>query len=178
MKRSLTLVAALVFALMGAACSTASNADLGLAQRCTNESSGFSISYPAGWSTNDGSVIPACSAFGPNSIEIPVASEIPFDIPIVITEENVAWRQLSQTSQWDRVDSARPAQIAGRSATRIQSVATGEGLAPEGLRATRYVIDLGNGRSLVAATHAAEGANYDRNRRVLDAMVRSLSFQR
>jgi hypothetical protein len=45
--------------------------------------------------------------------------------------------------------------VAGRQAMRVESEATGEGLADRGMRSLRYVIDLGGGRSLIASTHDA-----------------------
>lgn len=145
-----------------------------LTQRCTNARHGFSVSYPTGWSTNDGSVLPACSVFHPAPIQVPRESEIPFELAVVIGVENVKFDPAVRSSQWERVISTQRSMIEGRNTVRVESEATGEGLAERGLRSVRYVVDLGNGRTLVATTNATSDA-YARNQEVLARMVASIS---
>lgn len=38
------------------------------------------------------------------------------------------------------------------------------------------IVDLGSGRSLIAATHDVEGTDYPRNKEVLEQMVGSLEL--
>lgn len=175
MKKALFLFALATLA----ACSTPAPpqaASSSLPQRCTNARYGISISYPAGWQTNDGSVLPACSAFDPTRVDIPRDSELPFDIAVVLAVDEVPLDQLTRSSQFERVLSATPMTIAGRKAVRVELEATGEGLADRGLRTLRYAIDLGPGRTLIASTHATD-ASYETNKEILGRMIESVSVE-
>ena len=145
-----------------------------LSERCTNNKHGFEVAYPAGWHTNDDSVIPACSVFDPNPVQIPRQSELPFEIAISIGVHETKAEELTTTTQWERVLSTAPVAIAGRQGFRVEVEATGEGLAERGMRTTRYVVDLGGPRTLVAATHSAN-RDYAHNSEILRAMVETLA---
>lgn len=147
-----------------------------LSQRCTNEQHGYTVSYPAGWHTNDGSVIPACSAFDPRPVAIPRESEIPFELSVVLNVQQMPMARLGDSSQWERVLSAERTTIGGRPALRVETEATGEGLAERGMRTLRYAIDLGAGRTLIASTHDANPA-YAQNKDVLAAMIQTVAVR-
>lgn len=147
---------------------------IALTQRCTNTQAGFSISYPAGWKTNDGSVLPACSVFDPAPIQLPRESEIPFELAVVISAQDAPFEPEVKSSQFERVLSSEPLKIAGKDAVRAEVEATGEGLADRGMRSLRYVIDLGNGRTLVAVT--SDTGSYAQEKEILAQMVETLSF--
>jgi hypothetical protein len=148
---------------------------LRLTERCTNARHGFTVSFPERWHTNDDSVIPACSVFHPEPVQVPRDSELPFELAVVLNVEQTSADQLTRSSQWERVVSSAPATIAGRPGVRVEVEATGEGLAERGMRTTRYVAELGNGRTLVASTHSAS-ADYARNAEVLRRMVETVTF--
>jgi hypothetical protein len=174
-KRTLFLVALATLA----ACSTPSPQRAtpdALSQRCTNTRYGISISYPAGWQTNDGSLLPACSAFDPTPIDIPRDSEIPFDIAVVLDVEQVPLEQFTRSSSFQRVLAATPMTIAGRNASRVEVEADGDRLADRGLRTLRYVIDLGAGRTLIASTHATDGS-YEQKKEILGRMMESVKVE-
>lgn len=159
-----------------AAPSTATTAPpVELSRRCTNTQHGFSISYPAGWHTNDGSVIPGCSAFDPQPPDIPRNSEIPFEIAVLVNVQQTPVQDLTQTSQWERVLSSSETTVDGKKAIRVEVESTGEGLADRGMRTMRYVVDLGGGRALVASTNAT-GESYAGNRDMLARMVQSIDL--
>ena len=144
-----------------------------LSQRCTNERHGFTVSYPAGWHTNGGEVIPACSVFDPEPVEVPPQSEMPFDIAVVIGVQDVAFDRTASDPQFERVLSSERLTIGGRPALRSEVEATGEGLADRGMRTLRYAIDLGNGRSLVASTNRT-GEQYEAEKEILRRMVETI----
>lgn len=146
-----------------------------LSQRCTNAQLGISIAYPEGWHTNDGSVIPACTAFDAQPLDIPRDSEIPFGIAVVLTRQEGSAATSTQSTQWERVISSAPLTIGGREAVRVEVEATGEGLAEKGMRTTKYVVDTGKGQALVASTHNVTDS-YERNKEVLAKMVESITF--
>ena len=144
-------------------------------KRCSNTTYGFSVSYPEAWRTNDGSVLPACSAFDPHPLVIPRDSEIPFELAVVFMAQQVPFQPTATSSQFERVLSSERLKVAGRNSLKVEVEATGEGLADRGMRSVRYEIDLGKGRTLVAVTHDANEA-YVRNREILSRMVQTLSF--
>lgn len=140
-----------------------------LSQRCTNAEDGFSIAYPEGWRTH------GCKAFHPEPFEVPRDSELPFEIAIVVDVEQVPLEQLTRTSQFERVLSATELTIGGRKAVRVEVEATGEGLADRGMRTLRYVVDLGEGRVLIASTHD-RGSSHAANREILGRMIETATI--
>jgi hypothetical protein len=148
---------------------------LALSQRCTNERDGFTVSYPAGWHTNGGEVIPACSVFDPEPVQVPPQSELPFDLAIVFGVQEVAFDR-TPDPQFERVLSSERLTVGGRPALRAELEATGEGLADRGMRTLRYAIDLGGGRSLLASTNNTD-ASYARDQEILARMVETISVR-
>ena len=146
-----------------------------LSQRCTNRRHRFSVSYPEGWHTNSGEVIPACSAFDPQPVEVPRESEIPFDIAILLDVQNVSFDTTAAPSRWERILSAERLAIGGREAFRVEAEATGEGLADRGMRSFRYAIEIGEGKTLIATKHDT-GTSYERHKKVLTRMVETVQF--
>ncbi len=144
-----------------------------LSQRCTNERHGFTVSYPAGWHTNGGEVIPACTAFDPGLVQIPPQSEMPFEIAVVVDVHQEAFDR-TPDPQFERVLSSERLMIGGRPALRAEVEATGEGLAERGMRTLRYAIDLGDGRTLVASTNRT-GEEYEREKEILRRMVEAIT---
>lgn len=147
-----------------------------LSQRCSNAQYRLSIAYPAGWYTNDGSVVPACSAFDAKPVEVPRDSEMPFEIPIVLAVQNVNLDDVTRSSQWERVLSSVPVTVAGRPGVRVEVESSGEGLADKGMRSVRYVVPLGGSRTLLATTHDSAGS-YERNQEILGRMIDSIMFE-
>lgn len=148
----------------------------GLTQRCTNPEHDFSVSYPAGWHTNDGDVIAPCTAFDPEPVEVPPQSEIPFEISIVFTVEEVPFGELTRPSEFEEILFSDRLTGGKREAMLVEAESTGEGLAPPGMRTLRYAIDLGDGRTLVATTHNSNEAEYERDKEILKQMVQSLEL--
>jgi hypothetical protein len=149
---------------------------LALSQRCTNDVHGFTVAYPAGWHTNDGRVIPACSAFDPESVQVPAESEMPFDIAIVLGVQQVPFDRVGGDPRFERVLSSERLTLGGRPALRAEVEATGEGLADRGLRTLRYAIDLGGGRTLIATTHRTH-ARYEREKEILARMLETIELR-
>ena len=168
----------LFFLLSASGCATGpdSRTEPVMSQRCTNLIDGFSVSYPEGWHSNEGAVVPPCTAFDPEPFEIPRESEMPFEIAVVIGVEEADFGELARPSIYERVLSTERLAVDGRPALRIEAEASGEGLAPRGMRSLRYVIDLGGGKSLIATTHDTDSANYESEKRTLAVMVESLDL--
>lgn len=133
------------------------------------------MSYPQSWRTNDGKVIPACSLFDPSPIVVPEQSELPFEIAVVIGIDDTPFDRNPKSSQWEKVLSVETLKVAGKDALRMEVEATGEGLAERGMRTLRYVVDLGNGRTLSAATHNAN-SSYEEHKAVLARMMTTIAL--
>lgn len=146
-----------------------------LTQRCTNEKHGFSVSFPAAWHTNSGEVLPTCTVFDPAPIQLPRDSEIPFDIAITIITVVQPFDPNPLSSRFERVLSVERLNVAGRDAVRLETEATGEGLADRGMRSLRYVVDLGDERVLIASTYDT-GATYSGEKTILIRMMETISF--
>ena len=151
--------------------STTDDTDARAWATCVSEAEGYRIDHPAEWSTNDGDVMPPCSLFDPDPIEVPEQTQIPTDIAVAVTVEPVS--APAGGGLGERVLSERDTTVDGRAATRVEVEATGEGLFPAGLRTTRWSIDAGDGR-IVARTHDEGSLAYEEKQDVLDEMVASL----
>ena len=142
-----------------------------LTQVCTHQARGVTlrVHYPEGWHTNDPSVQP-CSAFDPEPFSIEPNTQYPRDLAVVVLVEPFSFEQASNPTGL-RVEAERPATVDGRQAVRQVVVSTGEGLGPAGVESTRYVIDAGTDRSVIASTYDVAGNDYARSVQVLDAMA-------
>ncbi len=138
------------------------------AASCTS-SAGYTVAFPADWSTNDAGVLPACSWFGPGGVVVPEASDVrtaPVTLQVVdgpLTEVAVPVPDEVTRTELD---------VGGRQAVRTQQVTT-LGLHPEGTRITTWAVDL-DGRTLLADAVELPGGDHERAVAVLDAMVETL----
>jgi len=148
-------------------------ADLDTAS-CTNEETGYRVDYPAAWHTNRGDVMPACSLFDPQPIEIAPATELPHDIAVAIRHEPVAFQQIVEAPGRREV-SREDTEVDGRPAIRLESLAEEPAMLPPGTRSYRYFVDL-NGATLVAAAHDLGEPDFTTKRQTLDRIMGSLRF--
>lgn len=152
--------------------STATDA---LTQTCTNTEAGYSIDYPAGWSTNAGDVAPPCRYFHPQPFDVPEATEV-FGLAVTIDVEEVPFDVVAAPDKLAEQDLDREeTTVAGRPAVRVETVSTGEALLPEGVRSYQYAVDLGDS-TLIAVTRDVEGLDYAGNRHILDQMVAGIEL--
>ncbi len=152
------------------------DAPVSLTRSCTHQDRGVTVTvrYPRGWHVNDPSVQP-CSAFDPQPFSIEPGTEYPRDLAVVLRVEPVAYDQAS-TPTGLRLEGERSVTLDGRRAVRQEVVTTGQGLGPGGREATRYVVDAGPDRSIIASTYRIEGNDYGHSVAVLDAMARELAI--
>jgi hypothetical protein len=144
-------------------------------ERCTDPDAGFRIEYPAGWRTNPGEVMPACSLFDPEPIRIEPATELPFDIAVTIRRENVAFATVTAEQPHRRELLREELPVDGRRAVRMETELTEDMLRPAGSRSYRYYVEM-DGTTLIAETHDAGDLDYGRKQRILDGMVQTLRF--
>ena len=145
-------------------------------QRCDNPE-GFSLSYPADWETNDGSVVAECSQFDPESFQVPeatdarVAAITAFVDPVAFNDVAAPERDSENQRDLTAVD--------GHQAVRLEGPA-GE-LYPDDATSVRYIIDLSLGiddgaGTLFVDTIELSDMDFDRNVGVLDRMVRTIEL--
>lgn len=148
-----------------------------LTQSCTNADAGFSVSYPADWQTNDGAIMPACSLFDPQLIDIAPATEIPADIAVVITRQAVPFDVANGDDFTRRIMSRDTVTVDGRRAVRVEAESTGQGLYDAGTVGYSYIIELDDA-VIIAQSYAVGDPDYDTKKRVLDSMMQSLRIVR
>lgn len=138
---------------------------------------GITVEYPAGWLVNDGDVLPECSAFDPESMEIPEASEF-LDAAVLLSVEPVDFATISDPdSQSGRALARSTATVDGHDAVRVETESDGEALLDAGTRSTTWIIELDEVRTLTASTYEiATAEEYESNRAVLDQMVPRLQL--
>jgi hypothetical protein len=152
--------------------------DIVMADRreCVNPPDGYAVAYPAGWRTNTGEILPLCSVFHPGEFRIPPASELPAELAISIGFEEVPFATLTGEMLGRREISRRPVRVDGREGVAMLSESTGEGLHDAGLRAYQFFVDLG-ATTMVATTYDVGEPDFERRRRILDAMMASFDFR-
>ena len=140
-----------------------------VAASCTSPA-GYTVEFPADWSTNEASVLPACSWFGPGEeVVVPEASDVR-TAPVTL---QVVDAPLAEAAPAYPDEVARTAlEVGGRPAVRTEQVTT-PGFYPEGTRITTWAVDLG-GRTLLADAVDLPGGDHEGAVAVLGEMVASL----
>ncbi len=147
-----------------------------LARSCVHEERGVRVEvrYPQGWHVNNDDVQP-CSAFDPEPFHLRPGTEFPRDLAVVLYVEPLAFDQLTSHTGV-QVQAERPMTIDGRRAVR-QVVTAGGALPSPHRTSTRYVVDAGTERSIVATTFHVEGNDYERSVETLDAIVGTFEIE-
>jgi hypothetical protein len=148
-----------------------SSAEFAPWQQCVHGQGGFTVNFPAGWHTNDGSVMDPCVLFDPSAIEVPYASELPADIAVGVHLEEVSYERVAGETFGIVVLSREELPVAGRRGQRRLVEHTGDGLFDAGVRSWQYIADWGDGRTLIAVSHGVGEPDFETRRRVLDEMM-------
>lgn len=145
---------------------------IALSQRCQSPD-GYAVSFPEGWSTGTNRPAGPCAWFAPEPFAVdPGTDERP--APIAASVEPVPYTEVTAPGSASERDRAATV-VDGRQAVRIERVATGDGLYPEGTPSTGYAVDLGGGSgTLVLDAVGRSGTDHARDVDVLDRMVRTL----
>ena len=138
------------------------------AASCTSPA-GYTVEFPAGWSTNEAGVLPACSWFGPGEVVVPEASDVrTAPVTLRVVDAPLAEAAVPMPDEVGRTELV----VGGREAVRIEQVTT-LGLYPEGTRITTWAVDLG-GRTLLADAVELPRVDHEHAVAALDAMVEGL----
>lgn len=143
-------------------------------EQCENPD-GFSVSHPADWHVNDGSVVSRCSMFDPSSFEVPGGTDVRV-AAINLYVEEVPFHEVATAGDGD--EQATTA-VDGHQAVR--TVGPGGEFYGEDTELTQYVVDLSLGvddgsGTLFANVPDFEGIDYDQAVTVLDRMVRTIEL--
>lgn len=151
-----------------------------LARECPHPQAGYHIRYPMDWYVNDregpGS---ACSWFHPEPFELPDAPQEVTDKAVMVNVDPVPFEQAAEPGGMAtaQVLLEEERTVEDRRAVRYEKVANGEGMFAEGTRHYTYVIDMGEGESMIISTHdQVPDVSYEDTKAVIDQMVDSLWF--
>jgi len=156
---------------------------LGDAAECENDELGYEVEYPGDWWANDRiepeddglTPIAACQYFGPSEVELQPNAGLPngiairFEIPeqeIDAPEDEILAEDETTVDDRDaRVVETEPAPQAG--------------FVPEGSLVYRYIVELDDGRRLVATTDniLQDEERYAESKAILDAMMETLEIE-
>lgn len=143
--------------------------------RCQNPE-GFAISYPEGWHTNSGDVVPPCSQFNPEPFEVPRGTDKRV-AAITAWIDPVPFERASEPRD-ARNAQRREVVVDGGDALRLEYEVGRNSIWPEGTRITIYMIPLdtadGRAQTLFADTVALPPFDYDRNQEILDRMAATI----
>ena len=152
--------------------------DLESLHTCQNAAAGYRVSFPEAWYTNTayGGGMAACQFFNPGSFV--VRSGWPAKgvaISLTYLPEGTGIGRFS-APLW-----SEEATIAGRHVVRSEWAGTGEGgVSTPWVRRYEYVVTIDDdseiGPYLWASTTNGDAGDYETNRQVLDAMMRTLEF--
>ena len=159
---------------------------LALGASCTNDELGVTVDHPRDWATNDGEVLPACSVFDPGPIDLEPNTEIPRDLAVLLqgSDRQFATYADAGDEPGTRVLERRETTVGGHDAVAMLLEATEDApLLEPGIRLYRWVIDLGVDEmtavsTLLAVTYDEGEPAFEEKRRILDAMVQDIEFDR
>jgi hypothetical protein len=156
---------------------------LGDAAECENEELGYEVEYPGDWWANeriepenaDLTPIPACQYFAPTEVELQPNAGLPNGIAIhfEIPEDRVEPSDDAIVSEEERTVDDLDARVVET------EPAPQEGFIPEGSRLYQYIVELADGRQLVATTGniLQDDERYAESKAILDAMMETLDIE-
>lgn len=146
---------------------------------CRNPDAGYTITYPAAWSANDGDVATPCTVFDPGRVLIERQTDVALTYGVIMgtarTDFDAYVEALDHGTAGIDVESMTDTQVAGRDAVIARGDGNGDALIPERTRVHRYVIDLDDG-VLLASTYDTGDPAFALKVEVLDAMMGTLTF--
>lgn len=141
-------------------------------RRCVNTAEGFSIKYPPTWYTTQIRPEEVCVQFHPDPFVVPAESEYPLT---ALNAKRTTVLPSRTDTVYERVLLWQRTTVAGRTAVRFETSATGEGLHQPGTRQYGYVVRLGGGLISVHTTAEAGETRYAAWKSVVDKAARTLA---
>ncbi|RFU22466.1 AMIN-like domain-containing (lipo)protein [Geodermatophilus marinus] len=147
-----------------------------LAATCTSPGR-WTVDHPADWSVNPGDVVPPCSRFARDDLDLEAGTDARV-APVVLRVEPAPFERVTEprAGERERVELT----LDGRPAVRTFTGTEGQGLYPAGTLITSYAVELAPGpdgpRTLVADAVQRPGSDHGYDTAVLDSMVRTLDL--
>jgi hypothetical protein len=138
--------------------------------RCEGED--LSVDYPASWTVYEDDVVPSCHVFHPEPITDYQGESLHYAVRLYI--DPVAFKDATGSGLGEEL-SREETTVDGRDAVLIERRSEGESLLPEGERSYTYTVDL-DGEILVAMTSTVGDTDHERDRRILDHMMDSITI--
>lgn len=148
-----------------------------LASSCEGADGTYTIEYPEGWHTNEGDVTTPCSRFAEEPVEVEAQTGGAPEQPVVVEVLPVELDRASDPGRASRETARDETTVDGRDAVVVEWTSTGEAAVPEGIRSYRYLVDLGEDRTLMVAAYEIGEPPFDEYRQAVDAMVESLDLE-
>ncbi len=145
---------------------------------CSNPELGFSIEYPPGWYTTHLEPRTACLFFDERPFTVPPASELLGNGLAVLPQAQQPFEDVVTgytDKRFARVLAREDTEVAGLRAVRLETEATGEGLADRGTLETSYVVER-DGSAWIVQTSSAPGRDYEARQEILDRAAATLRF--
>jgi hypothetical protein len=137
--------------------------------RC--QSSDISVDYPASWTFYAGDEVPPCRVFHPEPIEDFQGESLHYAVRLYI--DPVDFEDTTDSPLSEEI-SREETTVDGRDAVAIERRSEGEAMLPEGERSYTYTVDL-DGMILVGSTTSVGDTDYERDKRVLDRMMETIT---
>jgi len=150
-------------------------------QRCTNETLGYEVSYPADWYANAeieqefGDPIPACTYFSSQPMDIAPNAGLPPTVAISFER----WTEVPPTGEGWEVVSREETSVAGLPAVVIELEQTSDAGAPfsaAGDRTYGYEVELPDGSVLTVSTGTTADGDYAEHKDVIDQMMATVEL--
>jgi hypothetical protein len=152
------------------------NTDQAAVVTCTNDEIQATVRYPRDWHTNTGEVMPACSLFDPEPIEVDPATDIPLDIAVIMRLEQRPFEAFGEPVRGEQRDASGEVTVDGRRGLAVDWTTTGEGMLPEGVRVRSYYVEHGQA-TLVAETYELGDPSFTVRQAILDRVMETLVFE-
>lgn len=177
------IAAALVLAILLGACGESGDSDTaepptgtpGTAT-CAAPERGYALEFPETWFTNDAGIAEPCRFFHPEPFTVVPRTEAP-GLAISVRLNPVSFAEVTpppEGSPAEKVVERRTATIDGRPAVRVETLATGSAMLPEGTRAVSWFVDASDATLVATTSEATDVGRFEDNVEVLDTMMRSL----
>lgn len=136
------------------------------------EADDLTVEYPRSWTAYAGDDAPPCRVFHPEPIEDFQGESLHYAVRLHI--DPVDFEEATESSEGEEL-SREETTVDGHEAVITERRSEGGALVPEGERTYAYTVDL-DGRILVASTTTVGDTDYERDRRVLDRMMETLTI--
>lgn len=149
-------------------------------RRCSS-ASGYTVHYPATWSTVQDGAVP-CRFFHPEPFVLPPSTEaaglaINVQVAPAPFDDIVPRLGTGSATAFEEILSRRNEHLSGHRAVRIESRTRQAGLRPTGVRRVTWYVDAGGGTLVATTAEGASAGAFPANVDVLDDIVAAVELR-